>query len=135
MEKLVYVVWKRDADDDAQFAWELLGPVADALATAGATGRSINLVDAHAASVQKARITKLSPPPSAIVGFWLDNADDRGPCEEALAGASSRIAGSTTSPSRKMACRSAASTRPTPIRPAGCIRGRLAPSTSLATTR
>ena len=38
-------------------------------------------------------ISRSTPPIRAMVSFWMDNADDRAPCEEALAQTASALAG------------------------------------------
>lgn len=95
MEKLVYVVWKPAAADggDDGFARELRERVAPELGAHGARGLTLHLRDAEARAVERARIARLDPPISGLVSFWLDAADDRGPCEAALARACAKLAG------------------------------------------
>jgi hypothetical protein len=93
VEKLVYVLWKRAGDGDDAFVERMLGPTARRLRELGVRGLSMNLVDAEARSVARARITHLDPPISGLASFWLDAADDRGPAEQALATATARLAG------------------------------------------
>lgn len=93
MEKLVYVLWKRESDGDGEFVSRLLGDTADRLRALGVHGLSMNLVDEAAIRVQTSRITHLDPPISGTVSFWLDSADARAPYEEALAAVTGRSAG------------------------------------------
>ena len=93
MEKLVYVVWKPPADSDLEFARVLLEVVGPKLMALGARGLTLHLPDADAQAVSRARISRLQPPVSGLVSFWLDAADQRAPLERALAEATSRLAG------------------------------------------
>ena len=93
MEKLVYVVWKPSSASDPQFAHALLEVVGPKLAALGARGLTLHLSDAEAQGVLRARITRLDPPVSGLVSFWLDSADERAPLERVLAEATSRLAG------------------------------------------
>jgi hypothetical protein len=93
MEKLVYVVWKPAADSDLAFASQLRERVAPQLEALGARGLTLHLVDADVKHALRARITRLDPPVSGLVSFWLDAADDRAPLERLLIAATSRLAG------------------------------------------
>ena len=93
MEKLVYVLWKPTTASASEFAQQVRGEVAKRCREAGARRMSANLVDDDVADVQAARITRLDPPPAGVFSLWLECADDRAPCEEALAAASERRAG------------------------------------------
>src|SRR5262245_44246333 len=81
VEKIVYVVWKRDAVPVEQFRDALLGDVARTLVARGARGLAINVADDRA--VQGARMARLDP--TATVSIWMDTALDRAPLEQALA--------------------------------------------------
>jgi hypothetical protein len=93
MEKLVYVVWKKPELSDRQFEDEMLGPVTERMLGLDARKLAINLVDEHVEHALAVRITKLDPPISGVVSFWLDAADDRAPHEEALREVTVRQAG------------------------------------------
>jgi hypothetical protein len=93
VEKLVYVVWKPAGVPDPEFARALLEGVAPKLTALGARGLTLHLPDAEVQGVLRARITRLDPPVSGLVSFWLDAADERAPLESALAEATSRLAG------------------------------------------
>ncbi len=93
MEKLVYALWRRGGVSEADYREQMTGPVARELTAQGAQRISVNLVDEFVAHTRPARITKLDPPLSGVASFWLDTADDRAGCEEALRDASERVAG------------------------------------------
>ena len=93
MEKLVYVIWKRPAESGADLAKRLLGDVADALEAGGAQRLRISVVDEHVAAGEGIRVGRMDPPKSALVTFWLEAAQDRGPLESLLANASGQVAG------------------------------------------
>ncbi len=95
MEKLVYVVWKHDAEgaSDPEFASRLLSDAAPRLTKLGARGLTLHLSDADVQGVLRARISRLAAPVSGLVSFWLDSADERAPFDRVLAEASSRLAG------------------------------------------
>ena len=92
MEKVVSVVWKPAAASDAAYASELRERVAPRLAELGARGLTLHLADDDVTHAQRARMTKLAPPVSGLVSYWLDVADDRAPLERLIAAASSRVA-------------------------------------------
>jgi hypothetical protein len=89
VEKLIYVVWRKDAVSVAQFREEILGTTARSLMERSARGLAVNLADELA--VQGLRMARLDP--TGTVSLWMDTALDRGPIEERLAGVTSRIAG------------------------------------------
>ncbi len=93
MEKLVYVVWRREASEPAGFRAAICGEVAKGLTQAGARRIGASLVDDAVQEKLPQRLTRLDPPPDGIVSFWLDNSDDRAPCEATLQAATTRLAG------------------------------------------
>lgn len=93
MEKLVYVVWKNPDLEAADFRRAVLGPLRERLAAAGASRISANLADEDVEAVQTVRLTHLDPPVDGVLSFWLDDADLRGPHEEAIASLCNRMAG------------------------------------------
>jgi hypothetical protein len=92
MEKLVYMLWKPEARAPLAFVDDVLA-VAGRLDRAGAHQVAVNVVDAAAAQVVAARLTRLDPPPAGMLSCWLDAADERAPIEEALAPVTDRCAG------------------------------------------
>jgi hypothetical protein len=93
MEKLVYMVWKPTPLSAERFKAEILGNVTERLLELGTHKLAVNLVDEFVAHAAGARVTKMDPPISGTISFWLDAADDRSPYEEALASATARAAG------------------------------------------
>jgi len=93
MEKLVYVLWKREQDSNEDFAETLRGEVAKRFLELGTERISMNLADAHVKYAEKSRMTRLDPPPSGTISFWLDLADDRASYQAELERVTSRLAG------------------------------------------
>ena len=93
MEKLVYMVWKRSDLSDEAFTKEMLGPTAKKLLALGVHKLAMNLVNEHVAHTKNVRLTKLDPPMSGMVAFWMDLTDDRESHEEVLAAVTDRRAG------------------------------------------
>ncbi|MFI5366368.1 MAG: hypothetical protein ACHQ4J_12175 [Candidatus Binatia bacterium] len=91
MEKLVYVVWKRDDVPIPHFREEMLGGLAATLIDRGARALSMILADDRA--VQGLRITQSAEPLTGAVSIWLDTALRRAPIEDALSRATKRLAG------------------------------------------
>ena len=92
MEKLCYVVWKRDADSDERFKRRLLEEVAPRLRASAAKPR-ISVVDEDVAAGAKLHMGKLDPRPAGLVSFWLEQSQERSGCEALLASACERSAG------------------------------------------
>ncbi len=90
MEKLVSVLWKPESSSDAEFARSLRG-CAQELQKRGAMRLRISVVDDDVAAGARLRLSPMDPPKSAIVGYWLHEADDRGPIEAVLSGVAERI--------------------------------------------
>ena len=82
MEKLVYVL-RTETDGDA-LRDGLLEKAAPALREEGALKIDVLVADAAVSAGAASRIARLSPPCAAEVAFWLDNSDDRQPCEALL---------------------------------------------------
>lgn len=93
MEKLAYVVWKRDGDSDQGFAERLRGDLAPGLKQRGARFLTISVVDDEVARGAGIRIGQADPPKAGLVTFWVDQAQERGDLEGALRGACGSIAG------------------------------------------
>lgn len=90
MEKLACVLWKPAAMEDAAFAGALRDAAPD-LAKAGAARLRFNVVDDAVAAGTAARVGSMDPPKSAVVFFWLDEADLRGPIVERLGTMADRV--------------------------------------------
>jgi len=93
MEKLVYVVWKDESVADDAHREALLSGIAQEFQRLGVHGLTVNVADPDVHHAASARRTLLVPPPSGVVSFWLDSADDREPYEAALTEASAQHAG------------------------------------------
>jgi hypothetical protein len=90
MEKLVSVLWKPEGLGDGEFAAALLDEASE-LTKRGASRLRISVVDDDVAPGARLRIGQMDPPSAAIVCYWLDEADDRTPIEQALAPVAARV--------------------------------------------
>ncbi len=93
MEKLVYLIDAEASLPGGDLRDGLIEKAARALRAAGATQIAVNVEDEHVAQGGGVKICRADPPLRAMVGFWLDSADDRGPCEAALAAWGSGLTG------------------------------------------
>jgi len=92
MEKLSYLLWNPRPDAEADdFRDRLLADLPDALASAGAMRLSISVIDSAVAAGEALHLGALRP--DALVNFWLECCQDRGPAEAALASVCERMAG------------------------------------------
>jgi hypothetical protein len=94
MEKVMYVLWRRDGESVAAFADRLRGDVAGALLDLDVRGLQVNVAD-EAVAAAMVRLIELDPQMEAVVSIWLDTAMDsiRRPIEAVLADTSAQIAG------------------------------------------
>jgi len=92
VEKLAYVVWKRGAEPDAQFARRLLEEVAPRLRALSEKLR-ISLVDGDVAAGAKLRLGRQRPAKSGLVSFWLEQSQERAVPEALLRSACGLVAG------------------------------------------
>ena len=91
MEKLVYLIYG-DADlPGATLRTALIEKAVPTLRSAGASQIAVNVHDEDTAAGRPIR--RSDPPIRAMVSFWMQNADDRTPCEEALSAHSDGLAG------------------------------------------
>jgi hypothetical protein len=93
MEKLVYLLWKPEAQDADAFRDQLLGTAAGELLAAGALRLQINVADSAVAPAAPLRMVNTRPQPGALVTLSLHTHLDRKPAEKALARVAPRIAG------------------------------------------
>ena len=93
MLKRVFVLWRRDDLGPDEFRDALLGETLGRLRQAGASGLSLNVVDAEAERLGRARIGRLDPPPSGVLSFRLASEPAGDTCDAVLAAVSSRRAG------------------------------------------
>jgi hypothetical protein len=90
MEKICTLLWKpREASDDA-FRDALLAEAPE-LAKRGAMRLRISAVDGHVAAGAKNRVGRMDPAKSALVSYWVHEADARTPVEERLAARASKL--------------------------------------------
>ena len=85
MEKLVYLLHRSSSTPGPDLRASLIDKTAPALRDAGATQIAVNVNDEHVAEGAGVTISRSDPPIRAMVSFWLQNADDRAPCEAELA--------------------------------------------------
>jgi hypothetical protein len=93
MEKLVYLLAKEGEAPGAALRSALVEKAVPALRAAGASQIAVNVDDEHTAPGDGVAIRRSQPPIRAMVSFWMQNADDRAPCEAALAEHASGLSG------------------------------------------
>ncbi|HEV3225673.1 MAG TPA: hypothetical protein VGZ52_02525 [Acidimicrobiales bacterium] len=93
MEKVIYVLWRRDGESPADFAAHLLGPMTDALVGVGVHGLQVNVAD-EAVAPAVVKVRTLDPQMEAIVGVWLHSANDsyRRPVDDIVHATAARCA-------------------------------------------
>jgi len=91
MEKLVYIVWKRDGDTDDEFKRRIHDEIVPSLKKVPCERIRVSLHDDDVASGTP--IGTMDPPKSGMISFWMEQAQDCGRAEAHLAPACSRIAG------------------------------------------
>jgi len=105
MEKLVYLLWKRDGDSIDAFRERLVGDVAQAVLQGGALALTANVADL---GVKVGRGTSLflgeGKTISASVSLWIDSLDHRGPLEDGLRSISARADGYLVTESVPLRC-------------------------------
>ncbi|GJM37895.1 MAG: hypothetical protein DHS20C19_12620 [Acidimicrobiales bacterium] len=90
MEKIVTVLWKPDGQSKQEHADALLGSAAR-LADLGARKLTICVEDDHVDG-DALRMNPAPPPKSAMVSYWVECSEDRGPIEAVLDGAAADLA-------------------------------------------
>jgi EthD domain-containing protein len=93
MEKLVYLLRKRDADAIERFRGELLERACARFLERGVRWLTINVADLGEQAKQSPLLLGDGRFLSASVSLWLDSLDQRGPLEEELHGLSDRLWG------------------------------------------
>ncbi len=105
MEKLVYLLWKRDGDAIESFRGRLVGDVGRTLLVKGALALTVNVSDLReqvgSGSMQYLGEGKTI---SACVSLWLDSLDQRFPLEAALGAISERLDGYLVTESMPLRC-------------------------------
>ncbi len=93
MEKIDYLVWRRDALDMDAHRAALLGDVAGAIVAAGAVQLTIAVGDTDDDVPRPPLLLGRGGELAATASVWLDSLDDRGPVETALRSGDVRIDG------------------------------------------
>lgn len=92
MEKLVYLLWKRDVDPNNDMLRErLIGDLPKALEDAGATHIKLSVSDADVAAGAALHLGPARP--DAMLSFWLECIQDRGAAEAWIRARTGRHAG------------------------------------------
>ncbi len=102
MEKLIYLLHQFSSTPGADLRTALLDKAAPALRDAGAVQITVNVNDEHVSAGAGVTISRSDPPIRAMISFWLQNADDRGPCEAELARHAETLHGYLTVESRPL---------------------------------
>jgi len=100
MQKLFYLLFDSPDADGAKIRDALIGTAVPAMRASGAAEISVFAADEHVEAGNPIR--QLDPPIRAMVSFWLEDAADRGPSEEALAAHVHGLAGYLVVESRPM---------------------------------
>ena len=93
MEKLTYLLCRGTDTSGAALRTTLIEKVAPVLREAGALQICLSVDDEDVAVGDAVRIRRNDPPTRALVSFWMNNSDDRAPCEAALAGEAEQLSG------------------------------------------
>lgn len=91
MEKLVYIVWKQEADSAEEFKRRLLDETAIALRKVPVEKIRVSVTDDAVAAGTP--IGTMDPPKSGMVSFWMEQSQDCAVAEAVLAPACARIEG------------------------------------------
>jgi hypothetical protein len=102
MEKLVYLLCREPDVPGADLRGALIEKAAPVLRSAGASKISVDVDDEDVAQGSGVLIRRSDPPIRAMVSFWLQNADDREPCEAELAAHATGLSGYLVVESRPM---------------------------------
>src|SRR5262245_6452897 len=105
MEKLIYLMWKRDDDSIESFRERLVGDVGRSLLAHGALALTVNVADLRDL-VGKGTSLFLGEGQtiSASVSLWIDCLDRRGPLQDALEAISARADGYLVTESMPLRC-------------------------------
>ena len=91
MEKIVTVLWKPEASTKQEFADALLHDAAGRMVDLGARKLKICVEDDDVDG-DALRMNPTPPPKSAMVSYWVECSEDRGPIEAVLAAPSADLA-------------------------------------------
>ncbi len=105
MEKLVYLLWKRDSDGVERFREQLLETAAPKLLSDGALALVANVSDLHGQlGPRNPLVVGDGREISASVSVWLDSLDARLALEATLSGVASRVHGYSVTESVPLRC-------------------------------
>ncbi len=90
MEKICTLLWKPSQVADDAFRDALLTEAPE-LAKRGAMRLRISAVDGHVAAGAKNRVGRMDPPKSALLSWWVHEADARAAVEERLAARAAKL--------------------------------------------
>ncbi|MDG2049094.1 MAG: hypothetical protein P8M78_02925, partial [Myxococcota bacterium] len=93
MEKLAYLLHEGLEVAGSDLRDALMTKAVPGMRKAGADQIGLSVDDEHVAEGQAVAIRRAEPPVRALVTFWMQNSDDRGPCEEILSNHASRLDG------------------------------------------
>ena len=93
MEKMMYPVWKHEAESPTDFRKKLLGKVSPQLLQLGVRKLRVNIVDDDVAPAAPLRTENAKPAVSGVISLWVDTANNRQPLEEVIGSAVARMAG------------------------------------------
>ena len=93
MEKLIYAVWKTDAESNEHFRDKLLQALAPKLLQCQLSRLKICVVDEHVDQAAPYRIESSPPALSAAIMIWTDSTVFRKPLEDLIAAHVARYAG------------------------------------------
>ena len=102
MEKLAYLVHHDLAVPGADLRAALIEKVAPVLRDMGASQIAVSVNDEDVAAGEGVTIRRADPPVRALVTFWMQNADDRDPGEQALAKEAGALHGYLVAESRPL---------------------------------
>lgn len=103
MEKIIYVVWKKDSDSENDLRRKLLEETSSKLINMDVRKLSVSVADDHVAPAASLRTTATVPPISGIVSVWVDTAIRCRPLEAALRETAGRVAGYLVTESEPLA--------------------------------
>lgn len=93
MEKMMYVVWKRETETPNDFRRKLLDKVSKRLIEGGARKLRFGMVDDDVAPATSLRIEATRPPIDGIISIWVDTSTRRQSLEEAIESEVARMSG------------------------------------------
>jgi hypothetical protein len=93
MEKMMYLLWKHEADSTTDFKQRLLKDVSKQVIQLGVHKLRISIVDEDVAPAEPLRMLATKPPISGMISVWVDTSINRKPIEGIIENAVVRMAG------------------------------------------